>query len=545
MAKTISSAYTAGITLTTTTSNPVTIKSTGRISVTSGVALTGNGGSSDSWTIANSGTIIGAGDDGKGIYLGHYQTYVTNAVLTNMSGGLISAPGYAVQIAGPGSVTNLSGGTISGGNNAVFIEGGLGTVVNAGVILAGNVGAYSYNGGSMTNLSGGTISGGNAGVWFQNAPGTFTNFGVVIGSNSSNGAVLFNYTSTSNRLIAEPGAVFTGNIHGGTGVMELASAAGAGTVSGFGTGITNFNTLQFDAGAKWTVTGNTASSGFSTIAITGFTAQDTIDLTGFAAVSETFANNALVLTDAATAHATLHIQGAFVTGDFQLSSYGGGGTTIIECFAAGTRIDTPEGTMLVEDLAIGTMVRAHFAGSAPIQWIGRRHVDCKRHPDPRKAWPVRVRAGAFGPGRPRRDLLLSPNHAVYLDGDLIPIGLLINDTSIIQLQVDEVAYYHLELAQHDLLTAEGLLSESYLAAGDRSNFVNDHGPMRLFPDFASPAANVAALWETKGCAALVIRGPVLESVRRRVNELAAANLATAKPERPPRVRPGWPGVRRS
>jgi hypothetical protein len=51
---------------------------------------------------------------------------------------------------------------------------------------------------------------------------------------------------------------------------ELASSTSAGTLSGFdGTGITNFATLQFDAGADWKVTGNSLASCLGSIAITG------------------------------------------------------------------------------------------------------------------------------------------------------------------------------------------------------------------------------------------------------------------------------------
>ena len=49
-----------------------------------------------------------------------------------------------------------------------------------------------------------------------------------------------------------------------------------------------------------------------------------------------------------------------------------------------------------------------------------------------------------------------------------------------------------------MLWAEGLQAESYLDAGDRGNFSNGYGPMRLFPDFATAAAGNAALWETNG-----------------------------------------------
>jgi hypothetical protein len=46
--------------------------------------------------------------------------------------------------------------------------------------------------------------------------------------------------------------------------------------------------LQFDAGAAWTVSGTDAASGLGTLAITGFANGDTIDLSGFVAVSDTF-----------------------------------------------------------------------------------------------------------------------------------------------------------------------------------------------------------------------------------------------------------------
>ena len=62
----------------------------------------------------------------------------------------------------------------------------------------------------------------------------------------------------------------------------------------------------------------------------------------------------------------------------------------------------------------------------PVRWIGRRQVDPARHPRPCDVLPVRVRRGAFGNGVPRRDLFLSPNHAVFADDVLIPVKYLID-----------------------------------------------------------------------------------------------------------------------
>ena len=72
---------------------------------------------------------------------------------------------------------------------------------------------------------------------------------------------------------------------------------------------------------------------------------------------------------------------------------------------------------------------------------------------------VRVRAGAFGSGRPTRDLWLSPDHAVLIGDVLIPVKYLINALSIDHVPVGTITYYHVELDAHDVLLAEGAAAE--------------------------------------------------------------------------------------
>src|SRR5207302_8794493 len=122
-------------------------------------------------------------------------------------------------------------------------------------------------------------------------------------SGASGTAVLF--SGGGNLLVVDPGAVFSGIVNGGTGSdrLELAAGASTGTLSGLGTSITNFTAIQFDIGAHWLLGGNTA--GLTAGTISGFASGDTIDLTGFVAVSETFSNNALVLTNSVSNHVTL------------------------------------------------------------------------------------------------------------------------------------------------------------------------------------------------------------------------------------------------
>ena len=128
-------------------------------------------------------------------------------------------------------------------------------------------------------------------------------------------------------LVEAPQASFIGYIDGGRGTLELAAGKGIGTIAGIGGSVTNFTRLMIDPGAAWNIAGNATGLGaIGTIA--GFTFNDTIDLTGFVAVSETFNSGTLVLTDSAKATATLNIEGTFTSSDFQITSDNIDGTDI-------------------------------------------------------------------------------------------------------------------------------------------------------------------------------------------------------------------------
>jgi len=143
-------------------------------------------------------------------------------------------------------------------------------------------------------------------------------------------------------------------------------------------------------------------------------------------------------------------------------------------------------------------------------------VVCGRHPRPHDVWPVRVRAHAFGPRRPHRDLLLSPDHAVFFNEALIPIRYLVNGASIAQEETASVTYWHVELPAHDVLLAEGLPAESYLDTGNRDAFANGGAAVALHPDFAR------GVWERQAVAELVLDGPRLAAARRRLLDRAPA-----------------------
>jgi hypothetical protein len=190
----------------------------------------------------------------------------------------------------------------------------------------------------------------------------------------------------------------------------------------------------------------------------------------------------------------------------------------VACFRAGTPILTSRGNVPVEALRVGDLLATpRTGGMAPVRWLGHRRVDCRRYQRPEDVWPVRVACGAFAPGRPARDLWLSPDHAVYLAGiggdapdALIPIRHLINGASVVQQPVAEAVYWHIELPAHEVILAEMLPAESYLDTGNRAAFANGGPAVRMHAD---PALRV---WEAEACAPLVLEGAALTAARRRL-----------------------------
>jgi hypothetical protein len=192
------------------------------------------------------------------------------------------------------------------------------------------------------------------------------------------------------------------------------------------------------------------------------------------------------------------------------------------CFASGTLIGTATGEVPVEALGIGDVVVTIDGAIMPIRWIGHRMVDCLRHPEPASVLPVRVAAHAFGPGLPARALFLSPDHAIFAEGALIPVKHLINGTSIVQVAAERVTYYHVELAEHAVILAEGLPAESYLDTGDRRDFANGGAAMTLHPVWGTEARDVTLIHDALGAAPLRVAGPQVERVRSMLAKGAAA-----------------------
>jgi hypothetical protein len=202
--------------------------------------------------------------------------------------------------------------------------------------------------------------------------------------------------------------------------------------------------------------------------------------------------------------------GTYANGNFQI--LGSDISFELACFASGTRIDTLAGPVAVEDLRVGDELLLASGLIRSVKWIGWRHIDITRHTAARRVRPIRVRANAIEDGVPRQDVLLSPDHALFLDGKLIPVRLLRNDTTIREEHgCQSVTYYHVELDAHDVILAEGMPTESYLDTGNRAVFENSDMPTLLHPDFNSPDGQ--ARRESESCAPLA-NGAAVEPIWR-------------------------------
>jgi len=210
--------------------------------------------------------------------------------------------------------------------------------------------------------------------------------------------------------------------------------------------------------------------------ISGFGAGDVIDetlISGGTLSTVTSAGQTFETINGAAFPETFVFDGTAIAANIALVSDGGTGVELVyqvACFVTGTLIETETGPRAVETLAEGDLVVTRTGELQPIVWMGRRHIGSSQHPLAQKFWPVRVQAGAFADQSPRRDLYLSPEHAIFHEGTLFPIGNLANDTTIAQVPRTEVTYWHIELATHDVVLAEGLEVETYLENGNRCDF---------------------------------------------------------------------------
>ncbi|EAR50572.1 type I secretion target repeat protein [Oceanicola granulosus HTCC2516] len=171
---------------------------------------------------------------------------------------------------------------------------------------------------------------------------------------------------------------------------------------------------------------------------------------------------------------------------------------VIPCFTPGTRIATPRGEVLVEELREGDRIITRDNGIQEIRWVGAKKMsgaDLVKNPHLK---PVLIRAGALGAGLPERDMLVSPNHRVLVANDqtqlyfderevLAAAKHLVGTPGVHRVDVMATTYIHFMFDQHEVVLSDGSWTESF-QPGDWSLKGIDRAQRQeifeLFPELA-------------------------------------------------------------
>lgn len=163
----------------------------------------------------------------------------------------------------------------------------------------------------------------------------------------------------------------------------------------------------------------------------------------------------------------------------------GDNANVSNCYLTGTLIDTPFGPRPIEHLSPGDLVRVAGGLAAPVQWVARQQIAplaCNAGL-PEGRLPVCIARDALAPGVPSRDLYVSADHGMAVDGFLINAAAMVNGHSIRFVPPSEMnrgfTYWHIELEGHEVIFANGAQSESFVDYADRAAFDNYDDYLRL------------------------------------------------------------------
>ncbi len=382
----------------------------------------------------------------------------TTGVGAMATGDIYLQAGATLEIVVGGAGGAVSGDGGGGGGSFVFETNGTGGIGAREVIAGGGGGGVSSgNGGSQPNGSNG--GGGGAGGLNGDAGKGGIGNGGLDGFGGGGGG---GYTGgegggagNAGKDGSTTGATFAGGSGGPAG-----GGGASGGVGGFGGG----------GGGGWSGGGGGGGYGGGGGGASG----------GGGGGGGSFVNLAT-----GSAHPTdIHQTTAGGAEKVNAADNGNGEITItyMPCYCAGTLIATDCGDVAVEHLKIGDRVVTLSGAARPIKWMGTRSYDGRFVGQNREVLPICVRAGALGDTVPSRDLLISPRHALYLEGVLIEARDLVNGVSIVQAEkVERVDYFHIELESHDVIFAEGVEAETFIDNDSRTMFQNVADYFALYP----------------------------------------------------------------
>jgi T5SS/PEP-CTERM-associated repeat protein len=529
----------------------LTVSGAGALATANGTRIIVGNLGNGTLNVSDGGTVL-AGSTGSGYsaFRAGQSAGTVGLVTVSGSGAVISANGQAIiGQAGSGTLLVEAGGSFLAGstNSALstgFIVGetsgtGQVTVSGTGALLSATGGVRVGDGGTgnLTIAAGGTVIADTVAIGSDGAGGTLTlspatsaaatlevsgtltigTGGRVVGSGTIDPAV----TTISGSYGA------AGQLLGGTVIDDGTIEPASGTLV-IGGPVDGTGAVRIDDGAA-VVFDQAVDAGAGDALSLGFTGSagvlDIKDLPAFDAVVSGYQSGDTIEIYGVTPPPAYSLSGGDTVLTFQggetltlAGDFAAGSVDVVNdpdpaCYAAGTLIATPQGERPVEALCIGDPVLTASGQVRTVRWIGYRRYSGRfiaKNPGVR---PIRIAAGALGDDLPRRDLVVSPKHAMLLDGVLVPAWVLVNGSSIVQLsEVTDIHYRHVELDSHDVILADGAPSETFVDDGSRGAFHNAH-------EYQPPAAGYQ-LAEPVYCAERVEHGEHLERIRSAIMQRA-------------------------
>ncbi|APH54946.1 Adhesin family protein [Granulibacter bethesdensis] len=437
---------------------------TATVSVAAGATL--NGATFTSGAVGGLSAVVASGANVSGLTVGSGVTAVVSSganisAVTATSGSVVSmAATYGDGT--PNSEPSVSGATVLNGGNwsAVNVSGTTyyqsGTTSVTGPVVLSNIGTLTVSSGAV--VSGATISGGVPTV-------SVLNGGTMVNSSEVNGY-----------LVVANGATVSGNVYNSNVV----------TISSGGSSIND----------TYVNSGPGADGAANVTVMSGATVTSPYLGTATAGAFTMTVSSGAIITDPTTV----------AGGGSLVTSAGIDGSA--PCFLADSMVTLAQGEVPVQDIDVGDEIVTYHGGTVSIRkvtWVGKSQIRVQSAvPDDQAGYPVRVLKDAIAPDVPYKDMLITAEHCLFLDGAFVPVRMLVNGRSIFYDKTSMVYdCYHIETETHSVIRADGVLTESYLDTGNRYAFQskgsvvamvgrpnldwNDAAaPLRISRDFVEP-----------------------------------------------------------
>lgn len=201
-------------------------------------------------------------------------------------------------------------------------------------------------------------------------------------------------------------------------------------------------------------------------------------------------------------------------------------------------IRTPDGERPVEDLRQGDIVlvcaKDGSAATRRIIWAGSASVSIdSARSDDEAGYPVRFRANALAPSVPDRDLFITPEHCVFIEGALVPARMLVNGDSIAyDRSQSRFEIFHFRTEDHEVIWSNNMTTETLLGCGEAAG-LQSSVEERL--DVTAPVTMDDASFRPENseasqalAAPLCVAREFVEPIHRRLAERAGKGIAPAE-----------------